>query len=374
MQLTLYDFDGNELGFSDKVISSYRESVFNGIGTSEFHLELSDPIFKIIRDNQYLILEEDGIFQDIIIGYKTDEELTLYCRSLSWLLSKMIIPPLSYYEKISNIVSYMLSNSYGCDISLGSLPSITDYYNFQNEKASLFSDSVKACLDTVNAGHSVRFSHEDNRFYLDILSGNELNFYVSENDCTLDKLTFNADLIDLSNSVCFLKKMSYMGEWNPHKNSPLLTNNIKDNYAKYYAINTEGEGVATLFGLTWANGTFIYSDTTSGKFKKSSTRPEDFYVYSTDTTVNSKYQWFHISDKNTKDEAISATKELCINKDFTAESRNLSFLDDYNLGDFVKLQYTLNGETISVPCQFSSVVLNRDISGKTEKPTLKEVK
>ena len=66
-------------------------------------------------------------------------------------------------------------------------------------------------------------------------------------------------------------------------------------------------------------------------------------------------------------------KNCTLNKDFSAKTRNLVFLKDYMLGDFVKLQYTLNNETVSVPCQFTSVIINRDNLDNTENPTLKEV-
>ena len=56
------------------------------------------------------------------------------------------------------------------------------------------------------------------------------------------------------------------------------------------------------------------------------------------------------------------------------EITDLVFLKDYQLGDFVKLQYTINQKTVSVPCQFSSVTINRDNLDNTENPTLKEVK
>ena len=54
MGLFLYDFEGNELGFTDKIISSYRDAFWNDIGTLEIHLEKDDDFAPLIINNKYL--------------------------------------------------------------------------------------------------------------------------------------------------------------------------------------------------------------------------------------------------------------------------------------------------------------------------------
>lgn len=372
MALSLYDFEGNELGFTDKIISSYRNALWNEVGSCEYHLEKDDNFVSLITNNDYLFLEDENQFQDIIIGYELKDDFVIYCRSLSWLLTKMIIPPTAFSGTVSACVQKFLSVSKGCDISLGSLPDIDNEYTVQTDEVTLFSDTLKACLDTSYSGHAVRFSHADNRFYLDILKGSHLDFYVSENDCTLQTLTLSGDILDVSNSLCFKKRMKYMGQWKPSSNEPAIFNRDENNYATYYAVNT-GESY-TRFGLTWRDGDYIYSDSVSGELKKASAPPEDFYVYIPDSSVSDRYKWYHISNKENREEALNGLSDYTQNKDFSAKSQNLVFLRDYNLGDFVKLQYTLNNKTVSVPCQFASVTINRDNLDNTENPTLKEVK
>lgn len=373
MTLHLYNFDGTELGFTDKIISSYREAVWNGIGTSEFHIENNDPLVYIITKNKFLFLEDDNNFQDIIIGYEYGDDFTVYCRSLSWLLTKMIIPPTSYSGKTSACATHLLSVSKGCDIHPGEIPEITEKYSFKSDEVTVFSDGLKECLDQSYSGHQVRFSHSDNKFYLDILTGNHLNFYVSENDCTLDSLTLNRDILDLSNSTVFKKRIKYMGKWNPSRNSPAIYDESDGNYATYYEV-TLGAEEYSHFDITWKNGDYIYCNTTNGKWKKSETPPEDFYVYLPDSSADDMYRWYHISHKENKEEALTDLSAFKENKDFSARSRNLVFLKDYKLGDFIRLQYTLNNKTITVPCQFSEITINSDNIDNTENPTLKEVK
>ena len=153
----------------------------------------------------------------------------------------------------------------------------------------------------------------------------------------------------------------------------MLADGVKDNYATYYEVSLSS-GSHTRFGISWGDGDYIYSDSTSGTWKKSKTPPDDFYVYVPDSSVADRYKWYYISHKENKDDALKDLAEQSEIKDFNAKARNLIFLKDYRLGDFVRLQYTLNNETLSVPCQFTSVTVNRDNLDNTENPTLKEVK
>ena len=249
MGFYLYDFEGNELGFTDKIISSYRDAFWNDVGTLEIHLEKDDDFAPLIINNKYLFLEDENQFQDIIIGYEIKDDLTIYCRSLSWLLTKMIIPPTTFSGTVSDCVRELLSSSVGCDIVLGNLPDLSDKYTLGTDEVTLFSDTLKACLDSAHSGHSVRFSHTDNRFYLDVRMGRNLDFYVSENDCTLNSLSLNGDILDLSHSLSFKKRMKYMGQWDPSANNPRLVTDDEANYATYYSVKTDSS--YTRFGYTW---------------------------------------------------------------------------------------------------------------------------
>ncbi len=373
MILTIFDLNGNNLGYVDKVISYYREAQFNGIGTSEFHLDHDDPILSVLQENQYLILEQDGIFQDIIIGICQDEDLTVYCRSLNWLLSKIVIPPISLSGTISEVISELLSASYGGDIAMGEIPVCESEAAFLSDSALLFSDALNTFLSEENLGHSLRFSHDDCKFYLDIIKGADLDFYVSENDETLDKLTFNYDILNLANSVCFLCDLPVLGTWNPVGNKPVLYQKKAQNMGACYRINTSVDEYSR-FGIEWHDGEYIYSDTPDGAWKRSIGVPDDFYIYSSDGSLNKKEQWFYISNKHKPEEASSELMEKIPESRFLATAKNITFLTDYRLGDFVKLQISQGNTVKTIPCQFTQVILSREGMENKENPTLKEVK
>lgn len=375
MILTLFDFEGNNLGYTDKIISSYRDEKFNDIGFSEFHINKDDPVADIILQNKYLIAEQDGVFQDIVVGSCFGEDFTIYCRSLNWLLSKMIIPPLSPSGTLSYVIEYFLSSSYGCEILKGHIPSDEDddaEMSFSTTRAMLFSEAIKSFLSDNRLGHKVRFSHEDNCFYLDIIRGNNLDLYISDGDCTLDTLSIDDDILDVAQSVCYLHSFSTTNTWDAYNNSPTLYQKSASNLGKCYRVSME-KTTAYIFDLTLENGDYIYCNTADGVWKKSAGPPKAFYRYIQDESVSDKYNWFFMSSQDTKSEAVSEVKEKSLNHSFSVSVKNITFLKDYKLGDFVKLQYIQNNKLKTHTCQFTEVTLSRDSMENQENPTLEEV-
>lgn len=372
MDLRLYDFEGNLLGYSDRIISAYRELKFNGIGSGEFHIDTDDPLAHILAQNKYVLLEQDGVFQDIVIGIRLSEDFAIYTRSLSWLLSKMIIPPFSKTGTVADIAQELLASSYGCDIHFGNAEEFSSSVTFETDRAELLAVAMENCLNMDNAGLRVRFSHDDGRFYLDILKGEDLEFYVSENDCTLDNLTFEEDLLDTANSACYLQRMSVIDRWDPTDNLPTLTNKSPENFGKCYYIPSSADFFFR-FNIDWRGGDYIYCDTVDGIWKRGKVPPEDFYFYIEDADVNSKFKWFSLASGTSLAEVQSEISALPTTRRFDAVAKNLKFMQDYNLGDFVKVQFNMGGIVKTVPCRFSQVIINCDSSGCSENPTLEEV-
>lgn len=372
MFISLFDFEGNNLAYTDKIISSYRDEKFNDIGSFEFHIDKDDPMATVIMQNKYLIAEQDGIFQDIVVGSCFGEDFTVYCRSLNWLLSKMIIPPLAPTGTLSYVIEYFLSSSYGCEIFKGKIPENETEMSFKTTRAMLFSDAIKSFLSDNRLGHKVRFSHDDNCFYLDILQGKTLDLYVSDGDCTLSSLSIDNDVLDLAQSVCYLHSLSTTASWDAYNNEPVLYKKQPSNFGKCYRVSME-KSVAHIFDLTLENGDYIYCNTADGVWKKSAGPPKAFYRYIEDNTVDPKYNWFFMSSQDSKYDASTELKEKTLNHSFSVSVKNITYQKDYNLGDFVKLQYFQNNELKTHTCQFTEVTLSRDSMEDQENPTLEEV-
>ena len=175
------------------------------------------------------------------------------------------------------------------------------------------------------------------------------------------------------NSFSYLMRFPTISTWNVYNNSPSLSNNRSSNFGKCYRVTNAGDGV-TRFGYTWEDGDYIYCKSENGEWKRSLSPPDPIYVYVPDATVPDKYKWYHISSDSTKEEALTSLSELIAKRKFSVTPKNIRFLTDYSLGDFVTVQYKSNNKIKTALCQVSDIVLSRDNLKTVENPTLKEVK
>ncbi len=371
MLLTLYSFEGENLGYTDKVISSYQNLKLCGIGTSEFHLDADDPLYSVVCQNKHLILEENG-FYHVVTGATLEEDFTLYCRTLNWLLSKVILPPADAFGTLSEVITNMLSSSYGGSISIGSCPDGFSNTDFCTVSPMTLSDALEKLLSPLHLGYTLSFDHTLNGFYLDIVQGKALDLYVCKGDETLDTVTLSSDILDYANSLCFRCPMSVSGEWEPRSNSPRLESGKESNIGKCYRVTLSTNSVSK-FGLTLYDGDYIYCDNIQGIWKRSVFAPEPFYVYLPDSKTDRMYQWFYFSRESSLADARRDLANQKVNTIFSASAKNITFNTDYRLGDTVRLQYVQNNQLKTHLCQFTQVTLSRDSFKNNENPTLEEV-
>ena len=379
MELNLYDFDGNHLAVTDRVISFYADEKFCEIGNGEIHLENDDSFAEILAETPCLIIENEDGYQCAAVGFTLSrEDFTVFTRPLSWLLSKMVVPPVSESQKTpSAIAASLLEASHGCDIHLGNCAAFSNLTDFKTDRALTLSDALSLCLSESGGGFCVRFSHSDNKLYLDILKGQDRDIFVSENDETLSSLTVEIDVLDKASDVCYLQSLAPESVWNADNNSPTLTNGKSENFGKCYRVKTDSKSKMR-FDINFENGDYIYCSTRDGKWKRSLSRPDDFYVFPIDGNgdtegTSSALYWLAVSDENSETAAKASLsengkrREKC---DYFAEAKNIQLKKDYSLGDTVKLQYSLCNKTQSVTCRISEVEFFAEEGEYTEKPKL----
>lgn len=394
MELNLYDFDGNHLSSSDRIISFYADEKFCSIGNGEIHLENDDAIAEILADTPCLILENDDGYQCITVGFTlSKDDFTVFTRPLSWLLSKMIVPPISISGKTPDkIAEDLLSAAHGSNIYLGNSAAFDTAKDFNSDCAQTLSDALSLCLSENGGGFSVRFSHSDKKLYLDILKGSDLDVYVSENDETLSSLSIEFDILDKASDVCYLQSLSPESVWNVDQNSPTLYNGRSGNFGKCYRVKTSAKSFER-FDIDFEHGDYIYCNTRDGKWKKSLSKPNDFYVFpigsengasstggssSTGSTGGSSSEnralyWLVQSREKSEDAAKASLCENTEKRDYFAEAKNIKLNRDYLLGDTVRLQYSLCGKTKSIKCRISETEFFAENGEYTEKPKLSRI-
>ena len=330
MNLTLCDYELNELAYTDKIISSNWELKFNDIGTGEIHLSINSPFLKPLLDNKYMLIKQGDCEHDIIgivVGVTYGEDIAVFCRTLNWFLSKMVTPDnfhttgeKSLHDTVANEANTILLNSYGCDIHFGNSAVFENKPYFWRNTYNLTSDCIRDCLDNDNAGHRVRTDESSGKFYLDILKGTEREYFISLNDGTASKIEVQKDILDFANAGFYEKSVK-----------------TKDSEG-----NETEESVWT--------------------------------EYPPPTDTAKMYQWYAVLSGASVSEAKSSLKDKSEKNEVLTELQRLKYETDYELGDFVKVQIENTDTVTTVIQQITAVTLNWDGTGFSENPTLSAVK
>lgn len=330
MNLTLCDYELNELAYTDKIISSNWELKFNDIGTGEIHLSTNSPFLKPLLDNKYMLIKQGDCEHEItgvIVGITYGEDIAVFCRTLNWFLSKMVTPDNFYaagekslHDTVSEEAKTILAKSYGCDIHFGNAAEFTNTPYFWRNTYNLTSDCIRDCLDNDNAGHRVRIDKGTGRFYLDILKGTEREYFISLNDGTASKIEVQKDILDFANAGFFEKSVK-----------------TKDSDG-----NETEETIWT--------------------------------EYAPPSGTAEMYQWYEVLSGRSVSEAKSSLKDKSEKNEVLTELQRLEYETDYELGDFVKVQIENTDTVTTVKQQITAVTLNWDSTGFSENPTLSAVK
>lgn len=330
MNVTLCDYELNELAYTDKIISSDWELKFNDIGTGEIHLNIDNQLLKPLIENKYMIIKQSDCEHDIIgvvVGVTYGDDIAIFCRTLNWFLSKMVTPEDFYadgehslHDTVAKEAKIILEKSYGCDIAFGNAERFTHTPYFWRNTYNLTSDCIKDCLDNDNAGHCVRIDESSGKFYLDILKGTERDYFISLNDGTAGKIEVQKDILDFANAGFYEKSVK----------------------------TTDADG--------------------------NETEETEWTEYAPPDDAADMYRWYALLSGTSVSEAKSSLKEKSEKKEILTELQRLSYETDYALGDFVKVQIENSTIVTTVTQQITSVNLSWSGMGLTETPVLSEIK
>ncbi len=371
MEISAYDYSGDCLIYCDRIISAYKEEIFCGVGSGEYHIECEDAASFLDLIDTPLIIEDSDKTQMLVTGYEAGEDFVLYCRTLNHILSKSVLPPFNMSGKISDIVESMVKASRGGAFKLKDCR-ITKSAAFSSNEALPLSEALTLLLKPLGFGFSLDFSAEDAAFYLSLKSGKNLDFYINEEDGTLDSFTFVKDFQNKADSICYLQRLQATDYWNPQKNSPALSQGKEENFGLCYKVSGLSSPFLR-FGHTFDNGDYIYCDNEDGNWKRSISPPEDFYVFIENKEAAKKYRGYHISQKHSQNEAKEELSSVAETTEFSAVCKNLEYKTDFNLGDFAQVQFRLGEGEKTVKCQFAKIILNYDCDEAAQNPILEEV-
>ncbi len=338
--LRLYNKDFKLISIIPKYLSVNWEVKFKEFGLGEIELEKTDEIVSLLTENKYLFLFQDDI-QAIITGYKIGETVTVFLRTLEWLLTKYTVEKFEVNDladnvsTISALLEYILSTYLHPDFNaefLGIEGDTSDVSDFVSENLETVYSIVRKILSDDKYGFRFFWNDEQKRFVFSLLLAKEnKDILLCDEYKTAYESEYSFDIQEEISGGAFYQSVKNMGKWDAKNNEPYLSI-TPDNYAKYYTVSADG----TRMGLSVVKGDIILCKDKSGQF--SIVDEAEPFLVKIPPDENGIFSFSGIlstRDLKGAEEEINATKAL----DMLSCKTKLSYKDDFNLGDIVKVKY-----------------------------------
>ncbi|MBQ3181750.1 MAG: hypothetical protein IJB50_03225 [Clostridia bacterium] len=342
--LRLYNRDFKLLSILPKYLSANWEIKFKEFGLGEIEFEKTDEIVSLLTENKYLFLFQ-GDIQAIITGYKIGETVTVFLRTLEWLLTKYTVEKFEVKDlmnvasgttfTISMLLEYILSTYLHPDFNVefsGIKEDVSDVSDFVSENLETVYSVVRKILSDDKYGFRFFLDTDQKRFvFLLLLAKENENILLCDEYKTAYESEYSFDLQEEISGGVFYQSVKNMGKWDAENNEPQLSI-TPDNYGKYYTVSADG----TRMGLSVVKGDIVLCKDKSGQFSivdeaepfLVKIAPEENGIFSFSGILNTR-------DFAGADEEIKATKAL----DMLTSKTRLVYKDDFNLGDIVKVKY-----------------------------------
>ena len=334
--IRIYDFEFNLLHIEPDVMSAYWILLYNDIGTFEGTFPLSSDICDVIMKNKYLFLVQ-GDFQAIITAYMADTKLTVYGKTVNWILSRRTCPvfnteTLYSTEEINpgNVMVKLASQIFS-DVENFDFINSTDIVtseSYSKDARTPFSDVLKEYLNQFNLGHKVWLDIPNKKWVFEVYPGKILPGIFSEGNRNLTDVTISDDAQEFFPSGWYNRELEDLGEWNAATSLPTVTS---ENYGKYYSITNENESSSR-----YPNGSYLVCTDVSGAWRVCSELP--ILEEKIEGTLSGIYNWDTFLSGATLAEAKAELLEKKWSHDLKALASRLKYQTDYSLGDIVRIQ------------------------------------
>lgn len=341
--IRIYNYEFELLHIEPNIMSAYWILNYNDIGTFEGTFPLTSGICNIIMKNKYLILIQ-GEFQALITAYLTDTKLTVFGKTINWILTRRTCPAFKTSEMFKNkepaeikpgeIATHVVSASFA-DVTNFECNDLTEAIcteHFQRDQRCPVSDAVKECLEGYSLGHRVRLDIKNKKWIFETYSGQKLPGLISEANRNLTNVSISDDAQDFFCSAWYNKEMEDLGEWNiSEKNGkpPESTSN----YGKYYRIANESDGSEN---RKYPNGSYLVCTDPSGTWRVVSELPTlEERVQGSLTGI---YDWDTFLSTATLSETETELSQKKWLHTIKGSPIRLKYKTDYELGDILRVQ------------------------------------
>lgn len=347
--IRIYDKDFKLLTILPKYIAVNWEIKFSEFGLGEIELEKTEEILKLLTENEYLFLFQ-GDIQSIVTGYKVGETITIFTRTLEWLLTKFVVTEFTVKELMDTVYSGVWSGTKLVEHILNNnLPKAFNlvFTGLESDKTDMTDFVLKGVSDVYSVITSIITDKKTGfKFYVDtdtkkftfkmVTATDNTNTMLCDEYRTSYESEYSYDIQDEASGGAFYHAVTNMGRWDAELNSPELSNNDSTNYGKYYTVSKSGSKL----GFSVEKGDIILCKNVNGAFEIVEKAepflvefpPEDKGIFSWTAHLNSQ-------------DMTAAKKELSDKKalDMLTCKTKLFYMDDFKLGDIIKVKFFAEG-------------------------------
>lgn len=340
--IRLYDRNFNILTVLPGYLSVNWELKFADFGLGEIQLEKTEEIVKILTENKYLFLVQ-GDIQSIVTGYKIGDICTVFTRTLEWLLTKFCVKKFKMSDLLSSdypwrnkndLIKYVLTEYLHKDFCLKyyGIKDSQDMSEFVLSAPDNIYSVIKSILDTPTAGFKFYRDFDEECFVFELQEGarNE-NVVLCDNYRTSYESEYSVDIQNRATGGIFYHPVKNMGKWNPTTNTPQIIQE-PSNYGKYYTVTADG----LIMGQYVKKDQYILCKRRDGIFEiVESVEP---FLVEFPPENDGIFSW---TSPLSSSDTISAQNELSKMKtlDMLTCNTRLSYREDFNLGDIVKIKF-----------------------------------
>lgn len=368
--LRFYDFEFNLLCIVPDVFDVCWELKFNGIGNFEAGIVVDDEVTKKIMNNEYIVVVQGKKQAIITEKFFEDNKLTLYGRTVNFILSKRVVIPfnIKYYEvenKGFKLIEKLIKQYF---------PEIEVKYNCEDEEIEFYrlvmynlEEIIADILEKMHAGHRVIYDIKNKKWVLELFKQNEISLFLSEDNKNIYNSTYRGSILDYANCGIYKREIRDCGDWDADSNVPPISMGLTENLGKLYRVSksgrqfltdyTEGEYIACIT----EDGNFIKTDYITEYYLKIVTEKEGFYKWESELSGSSRKE---------AEKSLAAMKK---ENNIKATVRGLKFEKDYNLGDVLRIQKRVGGKVVDGNRLVSGVQIWYTSRECGEAPSFKEV-
>ena len=368
--LRFYDYEFNLLCVIPTVIEVMWDIKFNGVGTFEASIIPDSKVTSALMGRDHIVVIQ-GTKQAIITEkFAEGNKLTLYGRTMNYILTKRVILPFDIKDKnVENkafkLIEKLVEESFP-EIEV-EIPQEDEEIEFYRLVMYELEEIICDILDKVNAGHRVYYDIKKEKWILKIAKQKENNILLSEENGNIYNATYREGVLDFANCGVYMRYIRDCGDWDPYLNEPPLSMGQPSNLGKLYRVSCNGNWNFK----DYYKGEYIACISEDGEFVKTEYITE--YFLKIETEEKGLYKWEAKLSGNSRKEAEKSLKTKDKENKLDAKTANFKFEKDYNLGDIARIQKKVGSRVIDGKRLINGVQIWYGSRNSGEKPMFKEV-